>query len=109
MEPTFAAHARQGNSLGVHNGALPQPTFVAPDARLAALREVHAAMPAKPHLDGVYLSPEDGWPADNRVTPFVVDGEFHTDRPCGELNPVLWLTLQRHGIPVRGPRLRGTC
>ena len=70
---------------------------------LAALREVHAAMPAKPHLDGVYLSPEHDWPADNRVAPHVVGGEFHADRPCGELTPVLWLTLQRYGIPVRGP------
>ena len=70
---------------------------------LGALREMHAAMPAKPHIDGVYLSPEDDWPADNRVAPFVVGGEFHTDRRCGELTPVLWLTLQRYGIPVRGP------
>ena len=70
---------------------------------LAALREVHAAMPASPKFDGVYLSPSAGWPDDRPVTPFVVNGEFTTGRPCGELTPVLWLTLQRYGIPVRGP------
>lgn len=70
---------------------------------LKALREVHAALAAKPHLDGVYLSPEDDWPDDERPAPFVVDGEFQTDRPCGALTPVLWLTLERYGIPVRGP------
>lgn len=70
---------------------------------LAALHDVHAAMPAAPHLDGVYLSPADHWPTDDRVVPFVVDGEFHADRPCGELTPVLWLSLERYGVPVRGP------
>jgi hypothetical protein len=70
---------------------------------LVALHEIHAAMPAKPHLDGVYLSPEDDWTSDNQEVPHVVGGKFHTDRPCGELNPVLWLTLERYGVPVRGP------
>jgi len=76
---------------------------VATDTDLAALGEVHAAMPAKPHLDGVYLASGGGWPDDRPVAPFVVNGEFHTDRRCGELTPVVWLTLQRYGIPVRGP------
>ena len=70
---------------------------------LAALPEVHAAMPSSPHFDGVYLSPSAGWPDDRPVTPFVVGGEFTTDRPCGELTPVTWLTLRRYGIAVRGP------
>ncbi|MEV4500083.1 DNA polymerase subunit beta [Micromonospora arborensis] len=72
---------------------------------LAALAAVHARMPASPHLDGVYLEPAmaRSWPSDKQVVPFVVNGEFRTARPCGELNPVLWLTLQRYGIPVRGP------
>jgi hypothetical protein len=69
----------------------------------AALREVHEAVKGKPNLDGVYLAPDHGWAADQRVIPHVVGGEFHTDRPCGELTPVLWLMLQRYGIPVRGP------
>lgn len=60
-------------------------------ADLTMLAEVHAAMPEQPHYDGVYLD----WPAvramtdDQPVVPFVVNGDFHTDRPCGELNPVL--------------------
>jgi hypothetical protein len=73
---------------------------------LAALRELHAEIGGKPYLDGVYVSPEDDWPADNRVAPFVVNGQLHTDRRCGELNPAVWLTLQRYGIPVRGPAAR---
>jgi hypothetical protein len=79
------------------------PSRVPAEADLAALRDVHAAMPAKPHFDGVYLASTDEWPDDRRVAPFVVNGEFHTDRACGELTPVVWLTLQRYGIPVRGP------
>jgi hypothetical protein len=78
----------------------------AADADLAELAKVHAAMPAAPHVDGVYLDPATlaERPADRRVVPFVVNGEFHTDRPCGELTPVLWLTLKRYGIAVRGPK-----
>ncbi|MET7965911.1 nucleotidyltransferase domain-containing protein [Micromonospora sp. NPDC005305] len=72
---------------------------------LAQLAAVHAGMPESPHFDGVYLEPAltRSWPADRRPVPFVVDGRFRTDTPCGELTPVLWLTLRRHGIPVRGP------
>ncbi|MET8371233.1 nucleotidyltransferase domain-containing protein [Micromonospora profundi] len=72
---------------------------------LAQLVKVHAEMPRSPHLDGVYLEPAlvKSWPSDRQVLPFVVNGELRTDEPCGELSPVLWLTLQRYGIPVRGP------
>lgn len=72
---------------------------------LARLARIHAGMPPSPHFDGVYLEPAlaRSWPADGRAVPFVVNGEFRTGTPCGELTPVLWLTLRRHGIPVRGP------
>ncbi|MFE9654572.1 aminoglycoside adenylyltransferase domain-containing protein [Micromonospora sp. NPDC006431] len=72
---------------------------------LAQLAAIHADMPRSPHFDGVYLEPAlaQSWPADRRAVPFVVNGEFKTGKPCGELTPVLWLTLQRYGIPVRGP------
>ena len=72
---------------------------------LAALAEVHGEMPASPCFDGVYVDPELAarWPADRRVVPFVVNGELRTDRPCGELTPVLWHTLRRYGRVVRGP------
>ncbi|MGY0003920.1 nucleotidyltransferase domain-containing protein [Micromonospora sp. I033] len=78
-----------------------------PPARddLAQLARIHAGLPRSPHLDGVYLEPAlaRSWPADRRPVPFVVEGELRTDEPCGELTPVLWLTLRRYGIPVRGP------
>ncbi|GHJ50943.1 hypothetical protein Nm8I071_02500 [Nonomuraea sp. TT08I-71] len=72
---------------------------------LAQLARIHTGMPRSPHFDGVYLEPalSRSWPADGRAVPFVVDGEFRTGTPCGELTPVLWLTLQRHGILMRGP------
>ncbi|MFD2767964.1 nucleotidyltransferase domain-containing protein [Micromonospora eburnea] len=72
---------------------------------LAALAEIHAGMPAGPYLDGVYLDRDTfaARPIDRLTVPFVVNGQFHTDRPCGELHPVVWLILQRYGLPVRGP------
>jgi len=71
----------------------------------AALEKLHAAMPDAPKFDGVYLD-EAAFaqrPSEREVVPFVVNGEFRTDRPCGELNPAVWLILQRYGVAVRGP------
>jgi hypothetical protein len=72
---------------------------------LAALTEIHANILTQPHLDGVYLDQDTfaAQPIDRRVVPFVVDGEFRTDKPCGELNPVVWMILQRYGMAIRGP------
>jgi hypothetical protein len=72
---------------------------------LAALGAVHASMPERPHFDGIYLDRRTfvQQPADRPVVPFVVNGQFRTDKPCGDLNPVLWLILDRYGLPVRGP------
>jgi hypothetical protein len=72
---------------------------------LAAVATVHRRMPAAPLYDGVYLEcgALDSPPDDCPVVPHVVGGVFHTDRACGELNPVLWLTLTRFGLAVRGP------
>jgi len=72
---------------------------------LVALAEIHAGMPAKPDFDGIYL---DGatfttQPADDPPVLFVRDGTLHPDKPSGNLNPVLWLILQRCGLSVRGP------
>ncbi|GLZ41369.1 nucleotidyltransferase domain-containing protein [Actinokineospora sp. NBRC 105648] len=66
------------------------------------LAAVHARVPAL--LECVYLDEETfaTQPADGRVVPFSVDGKIVTDRPCGNLNPVQWLTLRRYGIAVRG-------
>jgi hypothetical protein len=72
---------------------------------LAVLAKIHAGMPAGPYFDGVYLDRDtfSARPIDRRVVPFLVNGQFCTDKPCGELNPVVWLILQRYGLPVRGP------
>jgi hypothetical protein len=72
---------------------------------LAGLAKIHGEMPKSPHFDGVYLEPSlaQSWPTDRRVVPFVVNGQFKTDSPCGELNPVVWLTMQRYGRAMRGP------
>jgi hypothetical protein len=60
-------------------------------------------------FDGVYLDRDTfaQRPIDRRVVPFVVSGEFRTDRPCGELTPVLWLLFTQHAITVRGPHAAG--
>ena len=79
------------------------------DADLAAVAGVHAAMPVATKFDGVYLDPAAfaERPMDQRVVPFVVNGEFQTAKPCGELNPVVWLNLLRYGIPLRGQPVDG--
>lgn len=72
---------------------------------LAVLAKIHAGMPAGPYFDGVYLDRDTfgAQPIDGRIVPFVVNGQFRTDKPCGELHPVVWLVLQRYGLTVRGP------
>ncbi|MFJ4689623.1 aminoglycoside adenylyltransferase domain-containing protein [Streptomyces sp. NPDC088789] len=71
----------------------------------AVLARIHEGMPKSPKLDGVYLDRRafDARVADRRAVPFVVDGQFRTDKPCGELTPILWLLLRRYGQAVRGP------
>jgi Nucleotidyltransferase domain len=73
---------------------------------LAAVANIHQDLPQVPHLDGIYLDhPSLRTMPDNcPIVPHVVNGVFSSDQPCGELNPVLWLTLARYGIPARGPR-----
>jgi hypothetical protein len=98
-------------TLGDYRPGASDVDFVAVTSRplsaddLAAVSKVHKGMPVTPHYDGVYLDLDifATAPTDTPVVPHVVDGEFHTERPCGELNPVLWLMLTRYGIPVRGP------
>jgi hypothetical protein len=71
---------------------------------LELLTGVHEDMPEAPHLDGVYLDRAafEEHPALHEVAPFVVDGQLRAGVPCGELHPVLWLILARHGLAVRG-------
>ena len=35
--------------------------------------------------------------------PWTLDGEFHHDSDCFEINPATWYTLANYGIAVRGP------
>jgi hypothetical protein len=35
--------------------------------------------------------------------PWTLDGGFHHDAECFELNPVTWYTLARYGVALRGP------
>lgn len=73
------------------------------DAELTALARVHAGLAGRPYRDAVYVerdavgrSPEPGGPGFAHA----VDGAF---RPTGhQPDPVLWATLHRHGITVRG-------
>jgi hypothetical protein len=76
------------------------------DRELDIVAAIHAELPHRPHLDGVYLDRAAlaREPDDEPVQPHVLQGVFHADQHCGELNPVLWLTLARYGITVRGPR-----
>jgi hypothetical protein len=74
------------------------------DADLTAVAGVHQRMPATPYYDGVYLdrARSAAAPDDSPAVPHVVGGEFRAKRACGELNPVLWLTLAQCGVVVRG-------
>lgn len=76
------------------------------DDDLPVLARIHASIPTAPYYDGLYLDRAEltVTPDDEQTVPHVLNGDFHTDQPCGELNPVLWLTLTRHGVPARGPR-----
>lgn len=76
------------------------------DDDLPVLARIHARIPSAPYYDGLYLDRATltATPDDEQIVPHIVNGDFHTDQPCGELNPVLWLTLTRYGIPARGPQ-----
>ena len=75
-------------------------------ADLAMVGEMHAELEATradgPHCDGHYITPDLlGARSDIRV-PFSVDGVF---KPEGHTtDPVLWATLDQHGITLRGPQ-----
>jgi hypothetical protein len=76
---------------------------------LTALDQMHKTLEtgSQPHTDACYISreqlrkqPLDGTAGHGHV----VDGEFHRGLPGQEL--VLWATLDRHGITVRGPEAK---
>jgi hypothetical protein len=83
------------------------------DGELAALEALHAGIPGRPYRDAIYIpaeaigahpapADEDGPdPATDCRYPNAVDGVFHRARYRPD--PVLWATLARHGLTVRGP------
>lgn len=75
---------------------------------VAVMADIHRDMPNAPHVDGVYLDRAAlaTLPDDEEVVPHAVDGVLRADQLCGELNPMLWLTLDQCGIAVRGPAVR---
>jgi Nucleotidyltransferase domain/Aminoglycoside adenylyltransferase, C-terminal domain len=84
------------------------------DGELAALEELHAGMPGRPYRDAIYIpaeaigarpvpAGEDGTNPDTAGKyPSAVDGVFQPDRYRPD--PVLWATLDRHGLTVHGPQ-----
>jgi hypothetical protein len=100
-------------ALGDYHHGVSDIDFLAVTSRplgeqeLAAVSAIHAGTPPTPHLDGVYLDHTalSTLPDNSQAVPHAVHGMFYpNNRPCGELNPVLWLTLAHYGIAVRGPR-----
>lgn len=90
------------------------------DAEIGALEALHAGMPGRPYRDAMYIPveavgtrpPELAGSAAGGGTdpdlagryPSAVDGVFHRARYRPD--PVLWATLGRHGLTVRGPAAR---
>jgi len=74
------------------------------DSDLDALAGLHAKAAGRPYLDAIYAH-RDGLGQDPRrgspAIPYTVDGVFH--RAGYRPDPVLWATLDRHGLTVRGP------
>jgi Nucleotidyltransferase domain/Aminoglycoside adenylyltransferase, C-terminal domain len=83
------------------------------DGELTALEALHAGMPGRPYRDAIYIPAEaigarpapvgEGGTGPDTAGgyPNAVDGVFHRARYRPD--PVLWATLDRHGLTVRGP------
>jgi hypothetical protein len=74
------------------------------EAGLDASAKLHAGLPGRPYRDAVYLHRGDLGPQpqpDGPGSPHVIDGVF--SRSGYEPDPVLWATLDRQGLTVRGP------
>lgn len=74
--------------------------------QLESLARIHTTMAAAsgPPFDGFYIEQSE---LSRRPTlvmrvPFSLDGLFHTEDACSEVNPVTWHCLAQHGIAVRG-------
>jgi hypothetical protein len=76
------------------------------ESGIAALEELHAMVGGRPYRDAIYV-PADavGTRQGDIVFPATVDGFFHREGHRPE--PVLWATLHRHGLTLRGPEASG--
>jgi hypothetical protein len=74
-------------------------------ADLDGLAQVHARLPERPYMDGVYLTAAqfNEQPADGRAAPHSLDGQFHRGGETFQLNPITWAELAQDAITVRGP------
>ncbi|HEX9338743.1 MAG TPA: nucleotidyltransferase domain-containing protein [Pseudonocardiaceae bacterium] len=72
------------------------------EADLDALAAAHATVTERPYLDAIYVPAADvGRELMGDGVPYTVDGVFAR---AGHLpDPVLWATLDRHGVTVVGP------
>ncbi|MBI4884897.1 MAG: nucleotidyltransferase domain-containing protein [Actinobacteria bacterium] len=80
----------------------------ATDDDFELLRSAHAKLSdrqPKPDIDGPYLAWGDLLiePATGLHRPWKLGDELHHDGDCFEINPVLWFSLAKYGIAVRGP------
>ena len=59
----------------------------------------------QPHIDGPYLAWGDLLiePATGLHRPWALSNALHHDGDCFEINPILWYSLARYGVAVRGP------
>jgi predicted nucleotidyltransferase len=72
------------------------------DGQLDALAGLHASLPGRPYRDALYIPAADiGAREDAGPYPHAIDGVFNRARYRPD--PVLWATLDRHGLTVRGP------
>ena len=73
------------------------------------LRAAHAVfVERRPDVavDGPFLAWGDLVVGPQGVTrPWTLDGSFHHDAECFEINPVTWYTLASYGIRIRGPHV----
>ncbi|MEV4415035.1 nucleotidyltransferase domain-containing protein [Catellatospora sp. NPDC049609] len=99
--------------LGDYRPGLSDIDFVAVTDRpatadeLAALAKAHASLPTGgPDYDGIYLTRAQlaAPPAGDGTAPQILAGDFQPAKPGGQFNPVTWLELARHGLPILGER-----
>ena len=82
----------------------------ADDETSGILRTAHAVFMQRfeqARVDGPFLAWGDLTVAPHGVSrPWTLDGIFHHDAECFEINPVTWFTLARYSIAVRGTQPR---